>query len=394
MLKPEKLAAIIIVLLILADLVTGLLFNLESSFYRVGLIVKSGTILFTLFLFLPLIRKKSLFSVYLTMAILFVLWMSGSLLSVYLNPRFEYVDSLIILNRYLLFFILSCVFISLKDSSSFTRKCKSILEFFFLVNNSMILLGFVFKIDLFLSYPLEEEVSRFGYKGLIYGTNEVAGIYILGTAYFFREKFKHNQRKGFLLLFTCLADLLTGTKATMLGLVFLAIYYFVRYRLRSFFLFVIPMLTIFIFFIKVNWTLIQERYLAFIVEKFKTMDILTFLMSGRNLYVVKNFEFIDSHWSMINYLTGDGFLYSETDFLDLYFFFGVGCFLYLYLYMSIFFIKDTSKDNYVFFIILLFIAFTAGHIIQSAAVPVFLLLFIFSNETKKIDEVPGHHSAD
>ena len=328
------------------------------------------------------------------MVILFILWIIGSFLSFYFNPEFEYVGSLIVLNRYLLFLILGCVFISLSESRSFVQKCKSIFELFFLVNNSMILLGFIFKIDLFLSYPLEEEVSRFGYKGLIYGTNEVAGIYILGTAYFFRENFKGNRKKGFLLLFTCLADLLTGTKATILGLLLLSVYYFVKYRLSSFILFVVPLFAMFVIIIKVYWNIIQDRYMAFVIQKFETMDILTFLMSGRNAYVAKNINYMNSHWSLINYLVGDGFLYSETDFLDLYFFFGIGAFLYLYLYISIFFMKDRSDDNYVLFIVFILIAFSAGHIIQSAAVPVFLLLFIFSNEAVKSNEVLGYNRAN
>jgi len=119
MLKQEKLAAVIIVMLIVADLVTGLLFNLNFSFYRIGLIVKSFIIFFTLVFFFPLIRKRSIFSLYLTMVILFILWIIGSFLSFYFNPEFEYVGSLIVLNRYLLFLILGCVFISLSESRSF-----------------------------------------------------------------------------------------------------------------------------------------------------------------------------------------------------------------------------------------------------------------------------------
>lgn len=377
----ERLVILIVSLLIIADLTTGLLFNLNFSFYRVGVFAKSLILVFTLIICLPLIRKKSLLSIYAVLLVLFIFWLIAALISLVKNPQFELGYSLIVLSRYLLFLILACAFANLANSSTFEEKCKKIFEGFFLANNLFILAGFIFSIQLFSSYNPQGDITvdaRFGYKGLIYGTNEIAGIYILGIAYFYRENFKYGNDKKWKLMLTCLAALLTGTKATLIGLAILTPYYFIKYRVKTFILLLIPFFLTLIYLTTKHWEYLKEKYLSFNMHTFESLDLITFLMSGRNLYVVKNLNYIKTDWTFVNYITGDAFLYSETDLLDLFFFFGMGCTLYLFIYVKVFFIKDKSRDNMFNFILLMAIAFTAGHIIQSAVVPIFLLLYVFS----------------
>ena len=381
----ERVVVAIVSFLIIADLLTGLLFNLHFGFYRIGIFIKSLTIFITFIICLPLVKKKSIQSIYLTLAILFLFWIIGSLISFFRNDSFDPGNSIIVLSRYFLFLILSCVFVNLAYQPSFEEKCRKIFETFFLVNNLFIIFGFIFKVDLFSTYNVEY-VHRFGYKGLIYGGNEVAGIYVLGLTYFYRENFKYGESKKILLIMTCIAAVLTGTKATLVGLSAITVYYFIRYRIKVFIILMIPFILTLVYFVGVYWEKIKTQYLSFNVHFFETHDLITFLMSGRDLYIVRNFGYMGSEWSLINFITGDAFLYSETDLLDLYFFFGIGSILYLYLYVKIYFLKDKSLDNVFNFLVLMGIAFTAGHIIQSAVVPVFLLLFVFSNKGVKRNE--------
>lgn len=376
-----RLVIIIVSLLIIADLLTGLLYNLDFSYYRIGILIKSFIILFLFVGCLPLLNNKSLQGIYLTLIILGIFWLVGSGTSFFKNGEFEYSNSVVVLSRYFLFLVLSCAFLNLAYESSFEKKCGKTLEVFFWVNNLFIFLGFFFRIDLFSSYNQLGEIesySRFGYKGLIYGTNEVAGIYIIGLFYFYRQNFKLGEKKGIFLVTTSIAALLTGTKAALLALLIITIYYFIKYRIRTFVILLIPAVIALIFLVIINWHEIQTQYLSFNVQLFETLDLITFLMSGRDTYIIKNFDYVLSSWSAVNFFVGDAFLYSETDLFDLYFFFGLGSILYLYIYIKVFFIKDRSLDNIFNFVLLSAIAFTAGHIIQSAVVPLFLLLFIFS----------------
>jgi len=233
---------------------------------------------------------------------------------------------------------------------------------------------------------------RFGYKGLIYGANEVAGIYILGIAFFYREVFRHKQPKKMLLFVTCVAAVLTGTKATLIGLILITLYYFAKYKARHLIVVLIPLVILTTSLVVQNWELINEKYLASNTERFLSNDLITFLMSGRDIYIVQNFTFINNHWSLINFLFGDSFLYSETDALDLYFFFGLVGALYLYMYTRLFFIRDHSIDNIFVFLVLIAIAAVSGHIIQSGVVPVFVLLYIFSEKGSRQYEMPRSNS--
>lgn len=381
----EKTVIFIISLLIVADLVTGLLFNLQFGFYRVGVVLKSLIIFVTLVVYIRLIKRKSILSIYIIMGMLLFCWISGSFISTVKNDQFELGYSVVVLSRYFLFLILSCVFVVHIENESFSFKCRQVIESFFLINSLLILIGFAFNIDLFSSYNAQPDLpsSRFGYKGLIYGVNEVAGIYIFGISYLFRENFKYNENKKILLVLTCVAALLTGTKATLIALALIVPFYFVRYRIKTFVMLLIPFVLYIGSLVVNHWEYLKTEYLSFNIRVFETNSMITFLMSGRDKYIVKSFEFIDANWMFINYLTGDAFLYSETDLLDLYFFFGLGSVIYLFVYVKIFFLKDKSLDNLYTFLVLIALASTAGHIIQSAIVPIFLLLYVFSTRQGK-----------
>jgi hypothetical protein len=388
----ENATIAIIACLILADLLTGLFFNMEFGFHRVGLPLKSALIFFTFIFYLTALTQKTFQSIYLAMGILLVFWIIASFVSYKLNPDFEYGYSVIVLNRYFFFFILSCLFISLNGEHSFTRKCRILFESFFIINNVMVFAGLIFSIDMFSTYdPLGEiDDQRFGYKGLIHGGNDIAGIYIIGMAYFFREYFQYRRKKLLLLLMTCAAAFLTGTKAGMISVTLLTLYFCFRYRRNYFLIVCLLLLIVGSYFLITYRVIILDQYLEPFLQRIRSMRVLSYLMSSRNEFVINNFTYMGSNWLTINYITGDAFLSSETDILDLYFFFGLGGLLYLYFYIKIFFWKDKSLDNLYIFLVLLSIATLAGHIIQSTVTPLFVLLYIFSIRKSEEHDSPGN----
>jgi hypothetical protein len=393
----ERAAIIIIWSFIIADLLSGLLFNLGFSFYRLGLPLKSATVLLVLLYYLGQLSRPTILSIYWIMATLCLLWVIGSLTSYYKNPGFDYGYSFVVLNRYFFFLILSCIFFDLARNDSFEEKCKKIFESFFILNNALIFIGVIFNLDMLSTYDPEGTIEgqRFGYKGLIRGGNDVAGVYIFGVGYFFREKFKYGLDKGLLLTSTCLAALLMGTKATLIAVPLISLYYLVRYRIRLFLGMVIPSILLIAFFVSRYWDYVKENYLSTTIDRIQNLSLLTYLMTNRNEFLIRHFKYIASDWMFINHLAGDAFLYSETDFFDLYFFFGLlGMVVYFYFYVSVFFRIDKSLDNLYFFLVLMAIAFTAGHIIQSAVVPIFFLLYVFSAKRIETYDKPGSISVD
>lgn len=381
----KRLSVIIIWTLVLADLCTGLFYNLGWNFYRVGLPLKIIIIFASLIFYLVKVTKKIFQSLYLAMIILFFFWLAGSFVSYLINPDFSYVYSLIVLNRYFFFLVLVCIFLDADSHKSFEGDSNKILDSFFIFNNTVILLGAVFSIDLFSTFDPHGEYGsahRFGYKGLIFGGNEVAGIYLFGLAHYFRKKFVYNTGTVWPLLMTCLAAMLTGTKALFLGVILMGLYFLIRYRLLLFTTLITPVVILTIFLISYQWKYLEERYLWYTVSLYKQGDIVTFLTSGRNYFLEKNLDYVQSEWTLSNYFTGDAYLYAEMDFFDLYFFFGIGSLIYLYIYVKIFFLKDKTWNNLYIFFILMSVAFIAGHIIQSAVVPLFLLLYTFAARHK------------
>jgi hypothetical protein len=328
------------------------------------------------------------------MAILVVIWIAGAMISYANNSEFDYGYSAIVLNRYLFFFILSCFFLDRAQSNSFEDRCRFIFESFLLLNNLLILIGFFFKLDIFSTYDPRGEIEdqRFGYKGLIHGGNDIAGIYILGIAYFFRENFKYKAHKTIPMILTCSAALLTGTKAGLLSVLGISIYYLATYRFKTFFSLISAAGVVAACWLAIKWNMVYQNYVVPFIETVESMDVLSYLMSSRNEFIDQNFGFIKSNWSWLNYITGDAFLYSETDVIDLYYFFGLGSIFYLYFYARIFFIRDSSRDNIYVFVVLIAIAATAGHVIQSTVVPLFLLLYIFSARTQSDHDTNRNNS--
>ena len=390
-------------LMILGDVLTSFAFNLNLPFYNFGALIKVPIEL----LFIGLIvRYRKFHYLYLVLLGLFLFWLVGYTRT-YINfggvrdssygIDFEDTEnqgnpilaSCTILSRYFLFLTLMPMALIHSENERFIKSIKRIFEIFLYANSAAIVLGFLFKINFFSSYNSQNldlpYQTRFGYKGLLYGINEVTGVYFVGIAYAYREIFVFKQRKFYLLLLLLLGATLTGTKGCLLAEVILTVYFFFQYRRRLFYIFIGPLLLGFIIYV-VQVNLIGE--LSSLLNLYLTLDdatplsaFLTFFMTGRNFYISENWIYMATHWNFLNYIFGDGVLYSETDFFDLYYFFGVGLLIYLYAYCRLIFYRKQPNVTHIFFFLMI-IAITGGHIIRSAVFPIFFCLYLISGYWK------------
>lgn len=286
-----------------------------------------------------------------------------------------------VFNRYVFFFSLSVLMYLYAEDATFVFDIKRLFECFIIVNSVCIILGAIFKISMFSSYNPGDKITdytpRYGYKGLLFGINEITGIYFLSLVHYCREIVLYKRVKKILaLLIIVVSSFLTGAKGALLVIFLVAALYVYRYFKKVFYLVFIPLVATGIF-------VVATKYLDVLMDVLKTISasdsIWTVITSGRSDYVIRNYNFISTQWSFLNFIFGDGSLYTEMDLFDLYLFFGIGGLIYLLLYIKTFLRFEKSLDRIPILIVMLFLASINGHMIQSAVFPVFLVLFLISS---------------
>ena len=292
-------------------------------------------------------------------------------------------EPFIILNKYLYFIILSFLFIQYSENEKFVNFISNVFKYYLLFNSAFIILGLLFNIELFSSY-FKLASQRFGYKGLIPAQNEATGVYFWGLAFFYRRYFVEKSENIWNLIFVTFASLLIGTKGIWISVLFFMAYYLLKYKTRKTVLIGIPSLiaVISIYGIRI-WDTLYNDYLYYFIHFIERTDMswYTILLSGRDVKTAISFEYIKDHWTIWNYIFGGvnlSIANSETDLVDGYFSLGINFILYLIYYFSLLFKFDKSMDNVLIFLLYTVLSFTGGHMIYSAIVPLFYLMYIFS----------------
>ena len=253
-------------------------------------------------------------------------------------------------------------------------------------NSALILIGFIFGIELFKTYS----GNRFGYNGLLLTSATSTYVYII-TLFYFILKYKANSKfdyKFLLVLFSCF---FIGTKSLYLVFLALAVYLISskfsskKSKIISMLIFlIISCIGFYVLFYKVEFfnTIREER------------GLLSVFMSFRNILLVRDvIPYINENWTSMSYLFGgvhDISTQSEMGFIDLFYYWGIlGGVLYLAAYYKSFF---TFKTNYIilfFFTILAFVIFIAGNFFFYSTIPIYLVVFrervedYFNAKTKK-----------
>jgi len=397
----RKIAYILFVLIIGSDILSSVASNLNWPFSNFGLVVKTPIEFFLLFYSLKFVKTDitmwvigSLFLIWLIG--LTVSWLNVDMLTTSADHNGIYLDtdsnvfsaSFKVFNRYVFVFALAVLMYLYADDDKFVIDIKQLFECFIVVNSICVILGAIFDISMFSAYnpgnKITEYVPRYGYKGLLFGVNEITGIYFLSLAHYYREMLTYKRFKKILPFFILfISAFLTGAKATLLGLFMISAFYLYQYFRKLFFFVFVPLVTLTII-------IVATRYMDVVMDVLSTIStsdsLLTVLTSGRSDYVEHNYYFISTHWSFFNYIFGDGSLYTEMDFFDLYLFFGLGAVLYLALYIKTFVKYERSNHTVPVLVLMLLLAFVNGHMLQSAVFPVFLVLFLISSRDTSPEE--------
>lgn len=384
----------LLIVIIIGDVLSTVMYNLKFSFFNVGALLKTPIELVLLMVGALYLKRYQL--TYWGIALLSACWLAGISVTLFTIETFRYEEanflndedmgnafltSFSVLNRYFIFFSFAPFVDYFKNEKNFASNLRTLFEGFIIINSIAIFTGFIFKINFFSSYNPQgfDQELRFGYKGLLNGINEITGVYFLAIAHFYREIFYYKRKKWGVFILVVGAALLTGTKGCILAFILLTAYFTFRYRLKLFLWIIVPLILVGISYLSLDFVdqviLLANVYLP-------TDSLITIIMTKRDLYIVENFHYMLKNWSFLNFIFGDGVLYSETDLIDLYYCFGIGALLYLLCYLKLVFKIDQSRDVKYVVLLLLLMAFTGGHIIRTAVFPIFFLLFLTSGGHK------------
>lgn len=252
------------------------------------------------------------------------------------------------------------------------------------INVIFIVIGFLFKIDVFKSYP---NTLRYGYNGIlpIQGAGSYFYIFILSILYYrFHleyKTYKKVSKKTYInMIIIVLGSLLVGTKAIFL-FILLLFFIDVYFRLKQktlllssltvsgilFYLFCDPIVLAMVKFLNLHESLYTEN------------SLLTFLTSKRDLLFNDAMSYIHENWNFLNYLIG-GIDFNkvrvEFEFVDVFLFFGIiGIVVYTLFFKNAFFKKNSIVYNAILSSILL-ISVLSGNLIVSISNTLFFCITV------------------
>ncbi|WP_431157037.1 hypothetical protein [Winogradskyella poriferorum] len=283
-------------------------------------------------------------------------------------------------------------FYVIHDKKELNVKLFKLYEIFFLLNASLIVISFLFDIDVLKSYP---NPRRPGYSGLFNRPNQLSYITIVMIAiYYYKASFLKLKYDYYKLIFLIVVALLGGTKRIYFFLIILLIYHVcnnLRTIYRQVLLVFIALLTL-TYFLWDKLYLFIENKLELFVQIYNERGFLSALLSYRNdrLSATWNDQILVD-WNILNvFVGGCDFTIErpEMDLIDIFFYFGL---IGLVVYMLFF--KTTLnaiklKNNYLlFFITLIFFisALTSGFL-NSTNIPfVFMIgVFYLNNISQKL----------
>lgn len=360
-LNSEFILISLLILFFLTEAITKITIfsNMEKFEIQAGLkALVFGLVLIGLVIY----RKKELFYI----VILFCLFSIGQL---HIPNSFNW-PVLQYFFKYI--FAISLVAIFSNQSQSPKLKLLNIYEFVLIFNSVLILFGYLFDITYFRTYM----GTRFGYNGLMASSATGTYFYVIGMCYFlarYKERLITNWK--FWLVVLCATFI--GTKSIALALVFISVFYIIKYIPSKRFKLILLFLFISIF-------IVFTYYLFFINPMFQSLTrssgLLTSFLSMRDkLWMDYTLPYIQEYWGIWNYLFGglSNFeLRAQMELLDTLFFWGIiGGIAFSYFYFKSFFQDKIQGSTTIFILVLiLLIAFFAGNFFYNASLPIYLII--------------------
>ncbi|WP_299121214.1 O-antigen polymerase [uncultured Winogradskyella sp.] len=383
-----RLYVFLLVIVFIGDILRRIAMHFDYSFIRYTTLSKTVFVLVS-FLCLIFLFRKITFKNNLKVNII-KLMLSLSL--IYILGHFYFTnnssiailcENFIFLAKYLFFPYLLILFLDLRKEALSIQRLLKFFEILFFINLGAIIIGYIFSIDMFLTY---DSGKRFGYKGIYSMSGQTSIYFILMVLYYLHKIiFKKYSLIIFLkLIIVILGSFLIGTKRIYLFVPMLIVYYFFflgGYKKKITYQLSVPVsLLAFLLFITIKKDL--QKTFDVLYSIYETKGLLSSLTSYRSDLFTRIYSTtIVNDWTFWNFLFG-GLNFSEQrtemGFVDLFLFFGViGFLIYLYFYKVLFQFKF-SHSFYWFFIFSLFaIVFLADAFILEANTPILFLLLCF-----------------
>ncbi|GGI56293.1 O-antigen ligase family protein [Winogradskyella haliclonae] len=332
------------------------------------------------------LNKKIL---YLLIGFIFVFCIS-TLLNPLLNHNFIWLltkGSIYFFDRYILIILFALMLLSRKNQVDIVKTSFRYIEIILLVNSAIILFAFLFNLDFFKSYI---NSNRFGYDGLFNKPNEISIVYIIYIVYLYYKSFVDKTKTPILFITISIISLLLGTKSILLFFSLLFIFHFLfifngnKFVKRT----ALGLVIVVLFFFN---TIIKYFFGLFSFwSNIEDINVLTLLLSNRDVLVCQNIKYLNSNWSTFNYIVGGGFytndfVISQMDGIDLFIFFGIAGMLIYCLMLGQIFIKK-NKITSGLIIIVFTCSFLGGGLLTSA-ISMILLLFVSTLLNSKRSDV-------
>lgn len=316
---------IILWLIILSEGLTKYFFYYSDGFHRIGLIVKG---LIYVYCSKAVFTNKNFVKENKWLVLLFVTSFIGALALKNTNFQASIFNFFISFIKYSFPVFLYLNFIK-KTDVSIKRFFLKHIAYAVLLNIFFCVLGLIFKIEFFRSYPFSD---RFGYDGLFFRSWTASYFYLIAII-----AFLNIDKKIFkLALYLAIGfGLFLGTKLAFLGILLILIYHVFKknwHKEKSKALIVISGFIILI----VSFKIWFSRLFNVILNVYKEDGLITAFFSHRNVSF-KNVivPYVKESWSSLNYLFGSGdnyFIYSEMDIIDVFLMFGLFSILFIYTY--------------------------------------------------------------
>jgi hypothetical protein len=351
-----------------------------SLFFR-GLLL--GALLFTSFFF-GKIKLKSCVT-----ALLAIIPICAATVMVLLGQMTvsEFGEQVIFVSKIFTFFVYAAAIACVNDQK--LLKLEKIMLAGLMVYASCIIIGAIFSIEIFRSYQANTQI-RSGYKGLVFAQNEASALMVAGLGYTYLNLLQKGWRFFTVvpILALIFASLLIGTKAAAIGAIaVMCAYFFARYsmvgaaaRTGSAVAVLLGIAIVAFFTVPAirDAATLSQSYFQYHYERATDNAILTILLSGRNQKLAQVWSDI-AHSNYSFAFTG-GYpitrYFVEIDIPDLVFCLGLPVFsVYFFKLFREFSFPSSSKVaryGRLFFFVLLALACTAGHTLNSAVTSPYL----------------------
>jgi hypothetical protein len=261
-----------------------------------------------------------------------------------------------------------CIWIKLDVKKGYTQLFLKIIYLITIINSICVILGVIFSISYFESYPLS---GRWGYSGFL-----TRGYSVIFSSIFMLDiLFKKNSLKGVVIYLLFFSVIFSGTKAGLFSLFLIVLFCFVKTTKVKL---IASGLIIFFFTTSKYWFKEIVEYSDFWSGVYANNGVWGMVFSLRNKSVEIITQSVVNDYKVINWLFGGGVrsedVWAEMSIFDLFVFYG----LTGWLFALVFYYKTIPSIRHS---VPMLVGFLSGNlIISSMAVIVY---YLWLNESRK-----------